>query len=206
MKLALYYAAAAATAIGGILHLMLGPNSLGFNINNGIFFIVGGIAQVFWIIPMVRRWGVPWYAVGIGGTVVLIAMYFITRVPGNPITGRGGPINQTAIIIEVLQVVFIALAAAVIVYETKMKKQMHRESAPRVTTRRNKTHVPILVGVVVALVLVGLFVLPMSMARPSGPPPGPPAQTPTQQSSAESYNLWYHIKIPQSWFYTHQTA
>jgi len=32
----LYYAAAAATAIAGILHLMLGPGNLGFNVNQGI--------------------------------------------------------------------------------------------------------------------------------------------------------------------------
>jgi hypothetical protein len=54
---ALYIAAAAATAIAGLLHLTMGPNSLNFNVNQGILFIVGGIAQVFWIIPMIRRWG-----------------------------------------------------------------------------------------------------------------------------------------------------
>lgn len=176
MTRALYYAAAATTAIAGMLHLMLGPNNLGFNINTGIFFIVGGIAQVFWIIPMVRRWGMPWYYVGIGGTIVLIAMYFITRMPGNPITGRGGPINTMAIAIEVFQVAFIVLTAAIIVYQIRMKKRMQGESAPGVTIRKNKKHVPILAGIVVALVLVGLFVLPMSMGRPTGPPPGPPGQ------------------------------
>jgi peptidoglycan biosynthesis protein MviN/MurJ (putative lipid II flippase) len=54
---ALYVAAAATTAIAGVLHLMLGPNNLDSNVNQGILFIVGGIAQVFWIIPMIRRWG-----------------------------------------------------------------------------------------------------------------------------------------------------
>lgn len=40
----LYVAAAATTAIAGMLHLMLGPNALGNNFNQGILFIVGGIA------------------------------------------------------------------------------------------------------------------------------------------------------------------
>jgi hypothetical protein len=40
-----YHEVAAATAIRGILHLLLVPNSLGFNINFAIFFIVAGIAQ-----------------------------------------------------------------------------------------------------------------------------------------------------------------
>jgi hypothetical protein len=36
----LYYAAAGTTAIAGILHLLLVPNVLGFNVNNAIFFLV----------------------------------------------------------------------------------------------------------------------------------------------------------------------
>jgi hypothetical protein len=36
----LYYAAAATTAIAGILHLVLVPNVIGFNINTAIFFII----------------------------------------------------------------------------------------------------------------------------------------------------------------------
>lgn len=53
---ALAYAAAAATATAGILHLILALNSFGFNVNNGIFFTVAGIVQLFWVVPMVRRW------------------------------------------------------------------------------------------------------------------------------------------------------
>jgi hypothetical protein len=117
----LYYAAAATTATAGILHLMLGPNSLGFNVNTGIFFIIAGIAQLFWVVPMVRRWGMPWYYVGIGGTIVLIALWAITRLPGNPVTGRGGPVNQMGIAVEVFQVAFIGLCAVAIAYESKMK-------------------------------------------------------------------------------------
>jgi hypothetical protein len=63
----LSYAAAAATAIAGILHLILAPNSFGFNVNNGIFFTVAGIVQLFWVVPMVRRWGMPWYLQGLAG-------------------------------------------------------------------------------------------------------------------------------------------
>ena len=40
---------------------------------------------------MVRRWGMPWYAIGIEGIIVFMAIWIITRMPGNPITGRGGP-------------------------------------------------------------------------------------------------------------------
>lgn len=117
----LHYAAAGATAIGGILHLYLGPGTLGFNANTGMFFIVAGIAQLFWVVPMIKRWGRPWYAVGIAGTAVLVAMYFITRMPGNPITGRGGPINAMGAITEIAQLAFIGLAAAILVMESRRR-------------------------------------------------------------------------------------
>lgn len=117
----LYYAAAATTAIAGILHLIQASNVLGFSLNFFVFFIVAGIAQLFWVVPMIRRWGMPWYYVGIGGTIVLIILFAITRMPGNPITGRGGPVMPMALAIEVLQAAFIGLSIVIIVYEMKRK-------------------------------------------------------------------------------------
>ena len=121
---------------------MLGPISLNFNVNPGILFIVGGIAQVFWIIPMIRRWGIPWYAIGIAGTVVFMALWIISIMPDNPITGRAGPAdNPIAITIEVFQAAFIGLAAAIIIYEYKKKKKGQQEVEKSVTrARRQKTY------------------------------------------------------------------
>src|ERR687894_2286655 len=165
---ALYIAAAAATAIAGLLHLMMGPNSLNFNVNQGILFIVGGIAQVFWIIPMIRRWGKPWYAIGIAGTMVFMALWIITRIPGNPKTGRGGPAgNPIAITIEVFQAAFIGLAIAIIIYEHR-KKKGQQEVEKSITRASGKRHMPILGGIVIALILIGLFALPMLMPGPMG--------------------------------------
>ena len=96
---------------------------LGFNTNTGLFFLIGGIAQVFWVVPTIRRWGKPWYAVGIGGTAVLVAVYFITRVPGNPITGRGGGVNPMAIAVEVAQLAFIGLCIAILAMAGKKKEE-----------------------------------------------------------------------------------
>jgi hypothetical protein len=118
----LYYAAAATTAITGILHLIQAPAVLEFSLTFFIFFSVAGIAQIFWVVPMLRRWGRPWYLVGIGGTIVLIVLYAITRMPGNPITGRGGPVSPLGLAIEVFQVAFIGLSIAIIVYESKRKQ------------------------------------------------------------------------------------
>lgn len=125
----LYYAAAATTAIAGILHLIQASNVLGFNLNFGIFFIVSGIAQLFWVVPMIRRWGLAWYYVGIGGTIVLIILFVITRMPDNPITGRGGPISPIGLATELLQAAFIALTAIIIVYESKRKQLSDKTAA-----------------------------------------------------------------------------
>jgi hypothetical protein len=97
---------------------------IGVNLNFGIFFTVSGIAQLSWVVPIIRRWGLGWYNVGIGGTIVLIVLFVITRMPDNPITGRGGPISPMAIAIEVLQAAFIGLTAVIIVYEIKGNKQL----------------------------------------------------------------------------------
>ena len=113
----LYYAAAGTTAIAGILHLLLVPNIFGFNVNNAIFFLVSGIAQIFWVLPMVKRWGKMWYSIGIAGTIILIIMWAITRMPGNPITGRGGPISDMAIAIEVFQIAYVIITAIIIARE-----------------------------------------------------------------------------------------
>jgi hypothetical protein len=115
----LYYAAAATTAIAGILHLILVPDVIGRNPNSGTFFIVSGIAQIFWVIPMLRRWGRTWYLIGIGGTIILIIMWAITRIPGNPITGRGGPISEMGIAVEIFQVAYIIITAIIILKERR---------------------------------------------------------------------------------------
>ena len=125
----LYYAAAATIAIAGILHLIQAPAVLEFSLTFFIFFSVAGIAQIFWVVPMIRRWGRPWYLVGIGGTIVLIGLYAITRMPGNPITGGGGPVSLLGLAIEVFQAAFIGLSIAIIIYESKRKQLSGRTAS-----------------------------------------------------------------------------
>jgi hypothetical protein len=115
----LYYAAAATTGIAGILHLIFASNIIGFNILNGIFFIISGIAQIFWIIPMLKRLGKIWYYIGIAGTIILIVMWATTRMPGNPITGRGGPLNEIGIAIQIFQIAYIVITVIIIMKERR---------------------------------------------------------------------------------------
>jgi hypothetical protein len=123
----LYYGAAACTGIAGILHLVLVSNAINSNINNAIFFLVAGILQLFWVLPMIKRWGKIWYAIGIAGTVILIGIWVITRIPDNPITGRGGPVSELAITTEVFQIAYIVLTAVIMAKERVSKPQIVRE-------------------------------------------------------------------------------
>jgi len=110
----LVYAAGACTLIAGILHLSLASNVIVNNLQVGVFFIVAGIAQIFWTLPTLRRWGRIWTYVGIGGTIILIIMWIITRFPDNPIIGRDLPVNSMGIAIEAFQIAFIVLSAVII--------------------------------------------------------------------------------------------
>jgi hypothetical protein len=118
----LRYAAAGSTLIAGILHLSLVANAIERNFNTGILFLIGGLAQVFWVLPTIRGWNKVWYYVGIGGTFTFILIWAITRFPGNPINGRGGSIGETAIAIEVFQVAFIVLSIIILWKDPKVGK------------------------------------------------------------------------------------
>lgn len=126
-SIVLYYAAATTTAIAGILHLILVPNIISRNPNSGIFFIISGIAQIFWVIPMLKRWGRKWYYVGIGGTIILVMIWAITRIPGNPITGRGGPISEMAIAVEIFQIAYVVITMIILAKESHGEKISPKE-------------------------------------------------------------------------------
>jgi hypothetical protein len=98
---------------------MLVPNIIGRNLNSGIFFIISGIAQIFWVIPMLKRWGRVWYYIGIAGAVILIIIWATTRMPGNPITGRAGPISEMAIAVEIFQIAYVAITSIILVKERR---------------------------------------------------------------------------------------
>ena len=118
----LYYVAAACTISAGIIHLYLGPNFLRFNPNGAILFFAGGAAQIFWGFPLVRRMGKAWYLGGIGGTLILVAIWVTTRFEGNPLTGRGLGINSMSILAESLEISFIGLCAAILIVQSRMKR------------------------------------------------------------------------------------
>jgi uncharacterized membrane protein YuzA (DUF378 family) len=105
----LLYAAAACMFIAGVLHLAIVPMFFAqMSIDVTIFFVVSGLAQLFWVIPTIKKWSTPWFYVGIGGTVILIIMYFVA-VPGS-----GYPISPLDLAIEASQIIFVILCTIII--------------------------------------------------------------------------------------------
>ena len=119
----LFIAAAVATAIAGIVHLYMPishPRML-VNIPTATFFLGSGIAQIFWILPMIKRWGRIWYYIGIAGNLGFIILYVVTRFPGNPVNGRGGDVDAVDMTCELAQVAYIAITAVILAKEKSIK-------------------------------------------------------------------------------------
>lgn len=118
----MYYLAAASTFIAGILHLAIIP--LFFNImptDVTVFFLISGLAQVFWVIPVLKRWNDLWFYVGIGGTVILIIMWLVA-VPGG-----GHQVDTNQIAIEILQIIFIICCILIIKDRSILKVDMDNQ-------------------------------------------------------------------------------
>lgn len=128
----IFYAAAGAIAIAGILHLIdlaVDPDHLE-NMNTMTFFIVTGVAQIFWVIPTARRWGKPWYYIGIVGNVALIVLWALTRLSANPITeaGEAEPITAIGIAVQIAQAAYIGLVISAIVIQKRMMRIDQKEA------------------------------------------------------------------------------
>src|SRR5574340_245059 len=89
------FVTAATTVIAGILHLQMAPGSLSHNLGEGILFLVGGMLQIFWAVPVIKRWGKIWQIIGIAGTVIFIVLWLSDRLhllpEGGPSSGHLSP-------------------------------------------------------------------------------------------------------------------
>ncbi len=123
------YIAAITTIAGGIFHLlMLGPSLKPVNFPMQLLpytdslFTIAGILQIFWCIPMIKRWGINWYYIGLVGTIGLSLLLLATRIP-NGITNL--PLedkNPMALFTEITQLLFISATIIIIKYEYQANK------------------------------------------------------------------------------------
>lgn len=126
-KHVLFYIAAATTMIAGVLHLaMIGPSLKPINFpmellpyTDGLFLICG-IAQMFWALPMALRWNRRWFYSGLIGTIALISLIALTRIP-NEITGVAlQDKNPMALLTEVTQTTYIVTTLTIILNNKRM--------------------------------------------------------------------------------------
>ena len=124
---ALFYIAAATTMIAGVLHLaMIGPSLKPINFpmellpyTDGLF-LISGIAQIFWALPMALRWNTRWFYAGLIGTIALTSLIALTRIP-NEITGVAlQDKNPMALLTEVMQTTYIVTTLAIILNNKRM--------------------------------------------------------------------------------------
>lgn len=74
------FVTAAATVIAGIIHLQMVPGSISHNLGEGILFLVGGLVQIFWAVPVIKQWGKIWQIIGLVGTGVFILLWLFDRL------------------------------------------------------------------------------------------------------------------------------
>ena len=123
----LFYVAAATTMIAGVLHLaMIGPSLKPINFpmellpyTDGLF-LISGIAQIFWAVPMALRWNTRWFYAGLMGTIALTSLIALTRIP-NEITGIAlQDKNPMALLTEVMQTTYIVTTLTIILNKKRM--------------------------------------------------------------------------------------
>ena len=111
----LYFGAAVCTGIAGMLHLILVSSSINSHLEYATFFLISGVAQIFWVVPMVKKWGRTWYVIGIAGTLVMVGLtgYVIVNIVENPQSAPPG-VSEMAVTIEVFQVSYVILTGIII--------------------------------------------------------------------------------------------
>ncbi len=104
-----------AIALAGVIHLGLAPEHYAHAPAHGIFFVVAGLAEIFWALIFWRRPSAKLYYVGLilaGGLVVLWA---VTRFVIPPFEHEPGPVDAEGLITKLSEMIglvsLVALAA-----------------------------------------------------------------------------------------------
>jgi hypothetical protein len=128
--------AAATTLLAGILHLMMvgtffkPPNfPLELLAGSNILFIVSGVAQIFWAVPMFLRWNIRWYYAGLVGTAALVILLAASRIP-NPMTGQALQNNSMGYLTEIVQIAYIIITGIITgIIIVKQRKRIKRSNS-----------------------------------------------------------------------------
>ena len=88
-------------------------------------FAIGGIAQIFYALPLLRGRGRPWYYAGIIGTAILIILWIGTRIPCGRVLGGYTellPIDAVGIAVLIFQFAALLLSIRILQMESTPSK------------------------------------------------------------------------------------
>ena len=130
MMFVLYYLSSVFTILGGVMHfIMLGPALKPVNFPMEMLpytdslFVLSGILQIFWAIPMIMRWSSKWYYIGIIGTTGLIVLLALTRIPNMITVNPLIDINPMAMYTEVVQILYVVSTITILIIRTQDNKR-----------------------------------------------------------------------------------
>jgi len=77
--------------------------------------LISGLAQLFWVLPMVKKWGRIWNVIGFAGTAVLVGLtgYVVIESVRNPQLTPPG-VLELAVAIEIFQISYVIITAIII--------------------------------------------------------------------------------------------
>jgi len=78
-----------------------------------LFYLVIGAAQLFWMIPLIKRRSKLWFYIGIGAAAFVSLLWIVTNSPES-VVGVEAPYDDLSILIEGLQVIFIMTSTMII--------------------------------------------------------------------------------------------
>jgi len=90
-------------------------------------FILAGVLQIFWAIPMILRWSSKWHYVGITGTIGLTALLAITRFPNMITTSPLIDVNPMAMYTEIVQILYIITTITIVLIRKITERQKKKE-------------------------------------------------------------------------------
>jgi hypothetical protein len=96
---------------------------------SNILFIVSGVTQILWAIPMFLRWNIRWYYAGLVGTAALVILLAASRIP-NPMTGQALQNNSIGYLTEIVQIVYIIITGIITgIIIVKQRKRIRRSNS-----------------------------------------------------------------------------
>ena len=133
-KIPIYYGAAASTAIASVLHLLVAWDAATrFNeMTLALLFAIAGVAQIFYAMPVIRKWGRPWYYSGIIGTAILIILWLATRIPSGRVLGGYTellPIDAVGIAVLLFQFAALLLSIRILQTATTLSTRPKQEES-----------------------------------------------------------------------------